>query len=283
VLSIHELSDDSVAEAPAPARPARGKAAAVKSRGGKAGGSTSARKPRSRKPPQPAIELSDSADEASDGEEMDMDEVDVSAAGPSGAVAEPEEEEMEMEMEEVPLDGGEGEADYSAAYAVAEAARQPENGDGAAATPAIFHDGKGQAAGVISLNLGGGSAAAGGSKAKRAQNENRLTPRDRAVRLASHKLGTLAMLAHAKVRNSWANDDPLKVGAGLAWCGCSSVLTRAGRTRCTTVSRRHCAPSSSLSIPSASPTCASECACLRPSCVTSSSGGRTAASALSRT
>lgn len=49
------------------------------------------------------------------------------------------------------------------------------------------------------------------STPKRARNLNTVTPRDRAARLDGHKLHVLALLAHAKMRNRWLNDEDLRI------------------------------------------------------------------------
>ncbi|PWN42133.1 Rad4-domain-containing protein [Ceraceosorus guamensis] len=162
-----------------------------------------------------------------EGEDFEMEEVDVTG-GSAKEVGEQEEEEEEeeedLEMEDVDVGGQEDTAGYAALYAaaVSEAGNEDENssreGQGAGgggpstSNQPVFKDGKGQPPGVISLSLGGQAAKEEEQKrkAKQRANENRVTPRDRQTRMAVHKLGALALLAHARIRNAWLNDAELR-------------------------------------------------------------------------
>ncbi|CEH12744.1 Nucleotide excision repair complex XPC-HR23B, subunit XPC/DPB11 [Ceraceosorus bombacis] len=156
-------------------------------------------------------------------EDIEMEEVDVTG-GNAEEVGEQEEEEEDLEMEDVDVGGEEDTAGYAALYsaAVAEAGNEGETGDRAdqgaggggpsTSNQPVFKDGKGQPPGVISLSLGGQAAREEEQKrkAKQRANENRVTPRDRQTRMAVHKLGALALLAHARIRNAWLNDAELR-------------------------------------------------------------------------
>lgn len=131
-----------------------------------------------------------------------------------------EEEEDDLEMEEVDISNGL--AEYAAVHqeelqqeAEDQQQQQQQDANGehqaeassSTSRPAIFYDGKGQsAAGALSLSF----AAAQAAEAEKKKRTNILTPRDRAVRLDGHKLHVLALLAHAKLRNRWLNDDDLR-------------------------------------------------------------------------
>lgn len=43
-----------------------------------------------------------------------------------------------------------------------------------------------------------------------------MTAKDRAVRLEIHKMHVIALLASARVRNTWASDEVLQVGQNLS-------------------------------------------------------------------
>lgn len=144
--------------------------------------------------PQPRQEPED-GDEDEDGDEHEQFE-EVAAPG----------HEHQQEYEH---------GEYASLYA------EPSACDGDATTssavpaePRIFHDGKGQAAGV-SIEL----PAARRRKTveekrdeeeKRRRREATITPQDRANRIAAHKLHVLALLTWAKKRNATLQDDVLQ-------------------------------------------------------------------------
>jgi xeroderma pigmentosum group C-complementing protein len=152
-----------------------------------------------------------------DDDEEEMEEVELPSGSRSvDGSANGGGDDEEMEMEEVSIEHPtRGDAqpaipDYSAIHqseddATVSAGDQSET---QAAPTLIFHDGKGgQGPLSLTFNEDRQSKSADAAKKKRT---NILTPRDRAVRLDGHKLHVLALLAHAKLRNRWLNDEDLR-------------------------------------------------------------------------
>lgn len=124
------------------------------------------------------VEPSTSAAHNDDEQDEDLEEVDVSADPYAGVHQQ-----------------GDGEADATAEQANESSASKAAS----IASPAAG----------ISLTFD--ERASTSTPSKRARNINAVTPRDRAVRLDGHKLHVLALLAHAKMRNRWLNDEDLRI------------------------------------------------------------------------
>ncbi|KAN0059795.1 hypothetical protein ACQY0O_008369 [Thecaphora frezii] len=177
------------------------------------------------------------APDQQDDDEMDFEDVDVSAqADPLGDHA-GDEEEFDLEMEEVDLDvpqdqpdtpsGEDGLRDmYAAAYQDAlhrgvgdghgypdddeDDGEDRDNADRQAPRIPIFKDGKGQHRGV-EISVGSkGKKQGDKSEAAKKRSETTPTARDRQSRINAHKLYVLSILAFARIRNQWCNDEALR-------------------------------------------------------------------------
>lgn len=223
VLDIHTISDDSSENMPSRVR--NGRASPSKP------SPTAKSKSRGARPSvaQDVIEILSNASTDNTHDDVDMsdfEDVDVANAGPAtGASREASED---LEMEDVDLDPDNSTKDLHDMYADAYREVQAKYGDGAIgedgqdgsdqeqtgddsttdpkAIP-IFKDGKGQHRGV-EISVGSRTPKQSGST--KPKSTSLLTPRDRQNRITAHKLLVLAMLAHARVRNKWCNDDDLR-------------------------------------------------------------------------
>ncbi|PWN18653.1 Rad4-domain-containing protein [Microstroma glucosiphilum] len=170
--------------------------------------------------PREVIELATTDDEVhhgDDDEDEDMEEVELPSGDRSiefSANGDGDDEEMEMEEVNIqhPSRGDAQPAipDYSAIHQSEDdaTASAGDQSDTQAAPALVFHDGKGgQGPLSLTFNEDRQSKSADAAKKKRT---NILTPRDRAARLDGHKLHVLALLAHAKLRNRWLNDEDLR-------------------------------------------------------------------------
>ena len=115
-------------------------------------------------------------------------------------------EEEELELEDVQIENVEQEdeegmegLDHTTAYNDAYQAANANSGtDGETQTETVvFKDGKGQPNG-ISISLGASRKSSGTGTPRKAA---LVTPRDRMVRLATHKWTVLSLIAHARARN----------------------------------------------------------------------------------
>ncbi|SPC64697.1 related to RAD4 - Excision repair protein [Ustilago sp. UG-2017b] len=229
VFEVQSISDDSSAASIAepPKIPSRTKAAAPTPR---TGPSAKAAKQASS---QHVIEVSTDGsvghqDDAH--EDMDLEFEDVEVADTSNAADASQDDDGGLDMEDVDLDQDQSAQDLQDMYAAAYRDIQAKYGDGTAeddgervdddddddgagnhasgskAIP-IFKDGKGQHRGVeISM----GSRSSKQADTPKQKSNNLLTPRDRQNRITAHKLLVLSMLAHARVRNKWCNDEDLR-------------------------------------------------------------------------
>ena len=235
VFDIQSISDDSDTPNKQPSdMPARTKPKAAPARGSKADSrsSTHTTKQKRQQPSstQEIIEISTdgSVEQQDEGhDDMDMSDFeDVDVAGTAQADTSRAGSE-DLDMEDVDLDADASARDLQDMYAAAYQEVKAKYGDGSdqegedgsddeqgndgtssssKAIP-IFKDGKGQHRGVeISV---GSRTSKQADKAKHKSN-NFLTPRDRQNRITAHKLLVLSMLAHARVRNKWCNDDQLR-------------------------------------------------------------------------
>lgn len=176
-------------------------------------------------------------------EMMEMEEVDLPSTSRSAASTDGDgnaDQDQGLEMEPVDIEGEEdadADADdatsripeehtlaYAAAYASASASDAGDEAESAAdasmdggsganrragkessGSAPVFKDGKGQPRGVeITM------ASAPKQSVKKKINTG-ASPRERLARLEAHKLHAVALLAHARIRNRWCNDEDLRV------------------------------------------------------------------------
>ncbi|CAO1639396.1 unnamed protein product [Sympodiomycopsis kandeliae] len=157
-------------------------------------------------PPVEVIDIASNAGGSKQDEDEEMEEVDV------GSQADGE------DMEEVNVSQPPTHDEYAAVH-LADAAEHDGTASDVEAEVPVFHDGKGQMRGAnlppdtpsggkgISITLDKQDTEQSSAKRPRT---NFVTPRDRSIRSASHKLHVLALLAHAKIRNQWLNDENLR-------------------------------------------------------------------------
>lgn len=226
VFEVQSISDDSsVSITERPAMPSRTKPAAAASR------TSSRSKAAKQAPSYDVIEISTdgSVGQQDDGhDDMDLSDFeDVDVADTSKFAAASPDEEEDLDMEDVDLDQDQSAQDLQDMYAAAYRDIQAKYGDGTAEDDGegaddaddagndassskpipIFKDGKGQHRGVeISM----GSRSTKQADTPKQKSNNFLTPRDRQNRITAHKLLVLSMLAHARVRNKWCNDEDLR-------------------------------------------------------------------------
>lgn len=142
-------------------------------------------------------------DDGDEDEEMELEQVDVQSN-----------DSDDEDLEQVPLEDPSHDH-YAAVHAEESAAATPNDGGEDSPAVPVFYDGKGQMRGPVtdatplSITLNK-DAAADGDESTRKRRTNFVTPRDRAIRSDSHKIHVLALLAHAKVRNAWLNDENLR-------------------------------------------------------------------------
>lgn len=185
--------------APIASRPARKKSP----------GSTAASK-RSRRfqPPPEPIEI-----QTTDDDEAELELKEVPAAGSASMQAGDQDDDLELEEVDVSANGPPDEGQNSL-YATVHEGQDESNGEGPqdSTAPIVFHDGKGQpkAAAGISLTFAESEQSTPSKKAAKGQRLTAVTPRDRAARIDGHKLHVIALLAHAKLRNEWINDESLR-------------------------------------------------------------------------
>ncbi|MCO5549594.1 hypothetical protein L7F22_003066 [Adiantum nelumboides] len=123
-------------------------------------------------------------------------------------------DEEELELEDVQFEDGDQDEegmeglDHTTAYNDAYQAANADTGtDGETQTETVvFKDGKGQPNG-ISISLGASRKSSGTNTPRKAAI---VTPRDRMVRLATHKWTVLSLIAHTRARNAMINDESLR-------------------------------------------------------------------------